>query len=68
MDYPRTPAPSVLPAAGETDASACFDRTAAFLRSAGLTAVRAAVSLVGAPRVGGANSTGCYCSGLLGVW
>ena len=32
-----------------------FDRAAAFLRSAGTTAVRAAGSLVGAPRVGGVN-------------
>ena len=35
-----------------------FDRAAAFLRLAGTTAVSAAGSLAGAPRVGGVDETG----------
>jgi hypothetical protein len=64
MDYPCTPAPSVSPAAGETTARARFNHAAAFLRSAGLTAVHAAGSLAGAPLVGGADETGGELQGL----
>ena len=56
MDF-RTPASSAFPATGDS-AVDCFDRAAAFLRSAGTTAVRAAGSLAGAPRVGGVDETG----------
>ena len=40
-----------------------FDLAAAFLRLAGTTAVRAAGSLAGAPRVGGVDETGCELQG-----
>ena len=56
MDF-RTPSSSASPAAGDSAVDR-FDRAAAFLRSAGTTAVRVAGSLAGAPRVGGVNETG----------
>jgi len=56
MDF-RTPSSSASPAAGDS-AVDHFDRAAAFLRSAGTTAVRVAGSLAGAPRVGGVDGTG----------
>jgi hypothetical protein len=56
MDF-RTPSSSASPAAGDSAVDR-FDRAAAFLRSAGTTAVRVAGSLAGAPRVGGVDGTG----------
>ena len=53
----RTPA-STAPPAAEGSAADRFDRAAAFLRSAGTSAVRAAGSLAGAPQVGGVNEVG----------
>ena len=56
MDF-RSPASSASPATGDLAVDR-FDRSAAFLRSAGTTAARAAGSLAGAPRVGGVDKTG----------
>ena len=51
------PSSSASPALGDSAVDR-FDRAAAFLRSAGTTAVRAAGSLAGTPWVGGVDETG----------